>query len=120
MERYLDKSGEYLYIKYSFLENFKNFNTLLFVVNNNTNNIYTAFIKTSDIIYIIYIDSFITYQEFIKLSDLKQNFINNNEIKNKNINTIFKKINILEFDLKNIINDWLNDLYLQTHKKYEN
>ena len=23
MERYLDKSGEYLYIKYSFLENFK-------------------------------------------------------------------------------------------------
>ena len=119
MERYIDKDGDYLYYKYPFLENFKNFNTLLFVINTNTNNSYNAFIKTKNLIYIIIIDTNITYQEFISIEEFKYFLINNDiNLLKKKYKDIFNKINNTEIDLFNIINDWLNNTELNYYKKY--
>ena len=118
MERYIDNSGTTLYKKFSFLENFKNFKTLLFVDISNTNNNYYAFIQNKEIIYIINIDSKYSLQEFILVKNFKNFLINNNKLENKNIEKILKNMNKLDFDLLNIINDWINNMPLNNYKKY--
>jgi len=118
MERHIDKCGNFLHEKFSFLDNFKNFNTLLFVVLNNTNNIYYAFIKNKDIIYLININSSFSFQEYISIDELKNYLINNIDLDNKNIYKILSSLNIYEYDMLNIINEWLNNVELNKYRKY--
>ena len=118
MERYIDSNGENLYKKFSFLENFKNFKTLLFVDLSNTNNNYYAFIQNNELIYIMNIDSKYSLQEFILIKNFKKFLINLDNLENKNIEKILKNLNILEIDLFNVINDWINNMPLNGFKKY--
>ncbi len=85
MERYIDSNGENLYKKFSFLENFKNFKTLLFVDLSNTNNNYYAFIQNSELIYVMNIDSKYSLQEFILIKNFKKFLINLDNLENKKI-----------------------------------
>ena len=118
MERYIDSTGENLYKKFSFLENFKNFKTLLFVDLSNTNNNYYAFIQNNELIYITNIDAKYSLQEFILIKNFKKFLINLDNLENKNIEKILKNLNILEIDLFNVINDWINNMPLNGFKKY--
>jgi hypothetical protein len=120
MERYIDNCGNQLHKKFSFLENFKNFKTLLFVDLNDTNNNYYAFIINKDLLYIINIEYNYTLQECIKLNKLKKYLINNDELKNNNIKKIFKNMNKINIHLLNVVNDWINDIELKDYKKYSN
>lgn len=120
MERYIDNCGNQLYKKFSFLENFKNFKTLLFVDLNDTNNNYYAFIINKDLLYIINIEENYSIQEFIKIIELKKYLINNDELNNKNIIKIFKNMNKISIDLLNILNEWINGIELKNYKKYSN
>lgn len=118
MERYIDNNGENLYKQFSFLENFKNFKTLLFVDLSNTNNNYYAFIQNNELIYIMNIHSKYSLQEFILIKNFKKFLINLDNLENKNIEKILKNLNILEIDLFNVINDWINNIHLNNFKKY--
>lgn len=118
MERYIDNTGENLYKKFSFLDNFKNFKTLLFVDLSNTNNNYYAFIQNNELIYLMNIDSKYSLQEFILIKNFKKFLINLDNLENKNIEKILKNLNKLEIDLLNVINDWINNMPLNSFKKY--
>lgn len=117
IKRYSDINGTTLYKKYNFLYNYKNKNTLLFVIGD----MYISYSLNNNIIYNIFITSIYTTDlSFIKFDELKSILINKDY--NKLNNSFLKSHNILvsfEQNLLNDLNDWLNNFNINNKKIYK-
>ena len=115
VKRLHDKNGKYLYKDYKFLEDFKDTNTLLFVINNIT----ISFSLSNNIVYNTYSGERSIAKGFMKYSDFKKNILNDN-MNNYDISFLksCKKLSRYKKNLMCDVNDWLNGCIL-IDKNYE-
>lgn len=115
--RLCDINGNRLYKKYNFLYNFKNKNTLLFIINDN----YIIYSLNNNIIYNLYINSiYKTDISYLEFNEFKSILINKDY--KKLLDSFLKSHDILisfEYNLLNDINDWLNNYNICSKKIYK-